>query len=94
MRSTLVAAARSAARTKGSYLAAQYHRLAARRGDRRAIMAVAHSILIIIYHLLRDGTTYQDLGSDYFDQRGREATLRRSVRRIEHLGYKVTLEAA
>jgi transposase len=94
LRSALVEAAWAAARTKGSYLSAQYHRLAARRGAKRAILAVAHSILVIIYHLLRDGTTYQDLGSTYFDQRNAQAVLRRSVRRLEGLGYRVTLEAA
>jgi transposase len=94
LRSTLVEAAWAAVRTKGSYLAAQYHRLAARRGAKRAILAVAHSILVIIYHLLRDGTTYQDLGGNYFDQRDPQAVLRRSVRRLQGLGYKVTLEAA
>lgn len=94
LRSTLVEAAWGAARTKGSYLSAQYHRLAARRGAKRAILAVAHSILVIIYHLLRDGTTYQDLGGNYFDQQNPQAVLRRSVRRIEGLGYKVTLEPA
>ena len=94
LRSALVEAAWAAARTKGSYLSAQYHRLAPRRGAKRAILAVAHSILVIIYHLLRDGTTYQDLGSSYFDQRNAQAVLRRSVRRLEGLGYRVTLEAA
>lgn len=94
LRSALIEAARAAARSKNSYLAAQYHRLAARRGDKRAVVAVAHSILVILYHLLRRGTTYQDLGSNYFDARDRQAAVRRSVRRIERLGYKVTLEAA
>jgi transposase len=94
LRSALVEAAWAAVRTKGSYLSAQYHRLAARRGAKRAILAVAHSILVIIYHLLRDGTTYQDLGGDYFDQRNAQAVVRRSVRRLEGLGYRVTLEAA
>lgn len=94
LRSALVEAAWAAARTKGSYLSAQYHRLAARRGAKRAILAVAHSILVIIYHLLRDGTTYQELGGNYFDHRNAQAVLRRSVRRLEGLGYRVTLEAA
>jgi hypothetical protein len=93
LRSALVEAAWGAARTKGSYLSAQYHRLAARRGAKRAILAVAHSILVIIYHLLRDGTTYQDLGGNYFDERNRQATVRRAAHRIEALGYKVTLQA-
>lgn len=94
LRSCLVEAARSASRTKGTYLGAQYHRLAARRGDKRAILAVAHTILVTIYHLLRHGTTYQDLGANYFDQRDRHSTVRRAARRIERLGYKVTLEVA
>jgi len=81
-------------RTKGSYLGAQYRRLAARRGAKRAIVAVAHSILVIIYHVLRRGTAYQDLGDNYFDERDRQRTLQRSVRRIERLDYAVTLEAA
>jgi hypothetical protein len=55
---------------------------------------MANSILVIIYHLLRDGTTYRDLGSNYFDERNRQATVQRAARRIEALGYKVTLEVA
>jgi hypothetical protein len=90
----LVEAAWAAARTKDTYLAAQYRRLAARRGAKRALIALAHTILVIAYHLLRDGVTYQELGGNYFDERDREATLRRSVRRLERLGYKVTIEAA
>ncbi len=92
LRVLLVQAAHAAARTKGTYLGAQYRRLAARRGKSRAAVAVGHSILVIIYHLLRDGTLYQDLGPGYFDERDRQATQRRLVRRLEGLGYKVTLE--
>lgn len=94
LRPALVEAAWAAVRTKGSYLSAQYHRLAARRGAKRAILPVGHSILVIIYHLLRDGTACQDLGSSYLDQRNTQAVLRRSVRRLEGLGYQVTLVAA
>jgi transposase len=94
LRTILVEAAWGAAHTRQSYLAAQYRRLAARRGAKRAVVAVAHSLLVIIYHMLRDGTEYRDLGANYFDERDREATLRRSVRRLERLGYKVTVEAA
>jgi len=94
LRSALVEAAQAAAHTKGTYLAAQYHRLAGRRGGKRAIMAVAHTILVTIYHMLTRGTTYSDLGGNYFDERDRQATIRRAVRRIESLGYKVTLEEA
>ncbi|MBI2854364.1 MAG: hypothetical protein HYX87_05510 [Chloroflexi bacterium] len=71
---------------------AQYHRIAARRGDKRAVMAVAHSILVMIYHMLKEGTGYQELGSDYFEQRRSQAVIKRAVQRIERLGYKVTLE--
>jgi transposase len=94
LKAILVEAAWGAVRARDTYLAALYHRLAARRGAKRAIIAVAHAILVIIYHLLRAGTTYQELGGNYFDERDRQATVRRSVRRIERLGYKVTLEVA
>jgi transposase len=94
LRSALVEASWGAARTRETYLSAQYHRLAARRGGKRAAVAVAHSILVIVYHLLRDGTTYQELGGNYFDERDRQAAVRRSVQRIERLGYTVSLEVA
>jgi transposase len=94
LRTALVEAAHAAARTKGTYLAAQYRRIAARRGSRRAAVAVAHSILVIVYHLLRDGLLYQDLGANWFDERDRGATVRRAVKRLEGLGYRVTLDAA
>lgn len=89
--STLVEAAWAASRCKDSYLSAQYRRIAARRGGKRAAVAVAHSMLVIIYCMLRDGTAYQDLGSDYFERRNREAVARRARRRLEALGYSVTL---
>jgi transposase len=94
LRSALVEGAWAAARTKGNRLAARYHRLAARRGSKRAILAVAHTILKMVYHLLRDQARYQDLGANYLDQRDGQGILRRAVRRIECLGYKVTIEAA
>ena len=94
LRTALVEAAQAAGHTKATYLSAQFHRLAARRGRKRAAVAVAHSILVIVYHLLSRGTTYQDLGATYFDQRDRWAVERRAVRRLEALGYKVTLDPA
>lgn len=94
LRSALVQAAWAAVATKGTYFSAQYHRIAPRRGSKRAILAVAHSILVTVYSMLRHGTTYQDLGGNYFDERSRQATIRRAAQRIERLGYKVTLEAA
>ena len=72
LRRALTEAAHGAARTKHKYLSAQYHRLAARRGHKRAIIAVGHSILTISYYLLTRHTTYHDLGQNYFDERDRE----------------------
>jgi transposase len=92
LRALLVQAAHAAARKKGTYLAAQYRRLAARRGTSRAAIAVGHSILVIAYHLLRRGTVYRDLGPNYFDERDRAAVERRLVRRLESLGYTVSLQ--
>lgn len=93
-RTALVEAAQAAGRTKHSYLGAQYRRLAARRGAKRAAVAVGHSMLGIVYHLLTRETEYEDLGVHYFDERQRQAVERRLVRRLEALGYKVTLEPA
>lgn len=93
LRQSLVEAAWAAAHTRGTYLSAQYHRLAARRGAKRAILAVAHTMLVTIYHMIHRGTSYQDLGDNYFDEHKADFTLRRSVRRIEKLGYKVTVQA-
>jgi transposase len=92
--SALTQAARAAAHTKNTYLAAQYHRLAGRRGKKRAAMAVAHSILVIAYHLIQDKKPYQDLGGDYFDKRRSEVTIQYLVRRLERLGQQVILQPA
>jgi transposase len=88
----LTQAAWAASHTKNTYLSAQYRRLAVRRGRKKALVAVAHSILIIAYHLIKEEETYQDLGSNYFDRRNPEATEKRLVRRLEQLGYKVNLD--
>ena len=92
LRTTLAEAAQAAARTEGTYLAARYRRLAPQRGQKRAVVAVAHTILVIIYHLLRDQTTYRELGPTYFDERERLDIERRLVRRLEPLGNSVTLK--
>lgn len=92
LRGALVEAAQSAVRVKDSYFAAYYHRLKARRGGKRALIAVAHAILVVVYHMLKDGTVYRDMGSDYFDRLDREAVVKRSVRRLENLGYQVRLQ--
>jgi transposase len=92
LRTALNQAAHAAARTKGCYLAAQYHRLAARRGRKKAIVAVAHSILVIAYHLIQRQEPYRELGGDYFDKLRPEATAKRLVKRLEQLGYQVALQ--
>ncbi len=92
LRAALVEAAWAASRAKGTYLSAQYHRLAARRGAKRALVAVAHTLLVIIYHVLTTGEVYRELGADYFDRRNKEALARRLVKRLATLGYTVTLE--
>jgi transposase len=94
LRTLLVQAAHAGARKKDTYLGAQYRRLAARRGKSRAAVAVGHTILVIAYYLLRDGTVYHDLGPHYFDERDRRAVERRLVHRLEGLGYTVSLEPA
>jgi transposase len=92
LRQTLVQAAWAASHTKQTYLAAQYHRLAPRRGRKRALIALAHTILTIVYHMLKDGTTYNELGADYFDRRNSEKLTRQLIERLESLGHKVHLE--
>lgn len=94
LRALLVQAAHAAARKRGTYLEAQYRRLAARRGKNKAAVAVGHTILVIAYHLLRRETEYRDLGPWYFEERDRQAVEQRLVHRLERLGYKVTLEPA
>ena len=91
LKAALVEAARSAARTK-TYLGAQYQRLARRIGANRAAMAVAHSIAVILHQVIKTGKPFLDLGHRYFEERDRAAIARRSVRQLERLGYKITLE--
>ncbi len=92
LRQALVEAAQAAGRTKGTYLGAHYHRLAARRGKKKAVIAVGHTILVSAYHLLARAEAYDELGPTYFEQRDPAVAQRRLVRRLEGLGYRVTLE--
>src|SRR6266566_790565 len=94
LRKLLVEAAHAAAHTKNTYLSAHYHRLAARRGKKKAMIAVGHSMLVIISHMLQQQKSYEELGGNYFDERERQATEKRLVRRLEKLGYQVVLEPA
>jgi transposase len=93
LRTILVQAAHAAARTRGTYLSAQYRRLAGRRGRKRAILAVAHSILVMAYYMIQRQESYRDAGADFFDRLQPEDTARRLVKRLESLGYHVTLQS-
>jgi transposase len=85
--------AKAASRTKGTYLGAQYHRMRGRRGPGKATMAVAHSVLVIAYHVLDRGVAYQELGADYLQLRqSAEHYQRQLVRQLQRLGHRVTLE--
>lgn len=92
LKAALTEAAWAAGKCKEGYLQAQYRRLAARRGNKRAIVAVGHTILVMAYHLLTQHTIYKDLGTNYFDERTREASKRRAIQRLIALGYQVDLK--
>ncbi|MBI4246537.1 MAG: IS110 family transposase, partial [Candidatus Rokubacteria bacterium] len=94
LKTALVQAAWSAVRVQDSYLRAQFHRLRSRRGPKKAIVAVAASMLTAIYYMLQRRVPYQDLGHDYFDRQDKEAVVRRLARRIRNLGYEVEVRAA
>jgi len=92
LRTTLVQVAWAASHTKNTYLSSQYRHLAGRRGKKRALLAVGHTILVIVYHLLRDQKKYQDLGADYLDRLDTNRLTRQLVRRLERLGHDVVLK--
>lgn len=92
LRRTLGEAAWAAGMSKDSYLSSEYHRLARRRGKKRAIVAVGHSILVIAYYILRDGCDYVEMGPDYLDKLNSEHTRKHLVRRLESLGFEVTIQ--
>jgi transposase len=91
LRTALVEAAQAASRCKDCYLSAQFHRLRVRRGGKKAIIAVGHTLLVIVYHVLQDEKVYQELGGNYFDESDRLAVQKRLVHRLQKLGYDVTL---
>jgi len=94
LRTALVEAAHAASHCKESYLSAHYHRLAFRRGKKRAAVALAHTLLIIVYHLLAQEEAYQELGGTYFDKLDREKKEKHLVRQLEKLGFEVALTPA
>lgn len=92
LKTMLVQCAWAAKHAKNSYYRAQFFRLQAKRGPQKAICAVAASILTGIYHMLKDGVVHVDLGASYFDNRPREAKLKRLVRQLKNLGFEATLQ--
>jgi transposase len=92
LKTTLIQCAWAGARKKGSYLQAQFHRLRARRGAKKAIGAVAASILTAAYHMIANGTFYQDLGADHFERRAKPTQMKRLVAKLQSLGYDVEIK--
>jgi len=92
LRRSLIEIAHAARRAKNTYLSSQYYRLVSRRGKKKAIVAVAHSILVIAYYILKNNVPYQDLGNNYFERLNAAHIQRHHVRMLERLGLKVTLE--
>ena len=92
LRTALVQAAHAAGRSRDTYLGEKYRRMARRRGKKRAAVAVARTILVIAYHMIREGTTYIERGATYFDQLKPQSTQQWLTRRLECLDFKVTLE--
>lgn len=91
LRSVLVQVAWVLTRMSDNYLSAQFHHLRPRLGSKKAVVAVAHSVLVVVYHVLAKQEPYQDLGPDYFHKQDKEQQARRFVRQLETLGYHVEL---
>ncbi len=94
LRSTLVTCAHSAVRNKSSYFYAQFMRISAHRGKKRAYVAVAHSMLVAIYHILKDGVVFKDLGADYYNQFNKERKINAYLKKLKALGWKTPVVAA
>jgi transposase len=94
LRTALIESALSASRMRNSALAARYRRVMRHRGHKKAVIAVAHAVLVTAYHLLQRRTIYQELGADYYDRRYSERARHRAVRALELQGYRVTLQPA
>lgn len=94
LRTALIEAALAASRTKDTYLAAHYQRIKRNRGHKKAIVAVAHTILVIAWHLIANDVDYNELGGDFFQSRDADSARRRAFAQLERLGHKVILEPA
>jgi transposase len=92
LKATLVTAAISAAQARGTYLRAKFHRLKARMSAKKAAVAIAHKILVAVFHLLQRAVTFAELGADYLDRLDKHRTARRLIRRLNALGYEVMLQ--
>src|SRR6185295_496600 len=92
LRATMVQAAWAASHTKATYFASHYKRLAKRRGSKKALIALAHTILGVVYYMLKRGTDFQELGSDYFERENKDRLTRHLIDRLERLGHRVTVE--
>ena len=94
LRSTLVTCAHSAVKSKSSYFSAQFMRISAHRGKKRAYVAIAHSMLVAIYHILKDGVVFKDLGSDYYNQFNKERKINAYLKKLKALGWEAPVVAA
>jgi transposase len=94
LKTTVVECAWAASRTKDTYLRAKYHSLVGRRGKKRALVAVGHKILVMCYYMLKQKVAYKELGLNYLDNRKKSKITNNYIKRLENLGYKVTLEKA
>jgi transposase len=92
LKTVLIQCAWAGARKKGSYLQVQFHRLRARRGAKKAVGAVAASILTAAYHMIANGTFYQDLGADHFERRTKQSHVKRLIAKLQNLGYGVEIK--
>ena len=92
LKKTLVQCGRTAGNSKNTYLGSLFRRIAARRGANRAAVAVCHAILVICYHMIKNRTQYKDLGADFFQNRNKDFLVRQNVKRLEPLGFNVTLD--
>lgn len=92
LKATLVQIAHAAGRSKNTYLSALYHRLVPRKGKKRAAVAVGHAILVIVYHIIKTGKLYYELGADYFDRLDRQAVARRLKKLLEAIGFQMELQ--
>ncbi len=94
MRTTLITCAHSAVKNKKSYFHAQFMRISSHRGKKRAYVAVAHSMLIAIYHILKDGVVFKDLGADYYNQFNKERKINAYLKKLKALGWEAPVVAA